>query len=59
MFRIVVNGSLNSSFSKFSDAHEHARRLFRIYGKTPIITIEDKTGRVIEVIKWVKKNSFV
>ena len=51
MFRVVVNGSLNSSFSKFSDAHEHAKRLFRIYRKTPIITIEDKTGRVIEVVQ--------
>ena len=51
MFRVVVNGFFIGDRDSFDGARRLALSAKNQYTKCPIVTIEDKTGRVIEIVK--------
>ena len=51
MFRIVVNGLLIGTRKEYGDARQLGINAKKTYTNDPIVTIEDKIGRVIEIIK--------
>lgn len=51
MFRVLVNGLLIGQRRFFVDARILARSAKRHYVKNPVVTIEDRIGWVIEIVK--------
>lgn len=51
MFRVIVNGLLIGSRKEFGDARKLAVNAKNSYTKKPVVTIEDRIGFVIEIIK--------
>lgn len=51
MFRVLVNGLLIGQRRVFGDARILAKNAKRIYTNNPVVTIEDRIGFVIEIVK--------
>ncbi len=51
MFRVIVNGLLIGTRKEFGDARKLGINAKNTYTNNPIVTIEDRIGRVIEIIK--------
>ena len=51
MFRVLVNGLFIGQRRFFGDARILAKNAKRNYTNNPIVTIEDRIGWVIEIVK--------
>lgn len=51
MFRVLVNGLLIGQRRSFGDARILAKNAKHSYTNNPVVTIEDRIGFVIEIVK--------
>lgn len=51
MFRVIVNGCLIGNRKFYGDAKALAVNALKSYTNKPIVTIENKIGYVVEIVK--------